>query len=210
MVDATGKPIVGGTRDLLRQLELMLIEGAYYFATDSVATGYRAEIITNILAWLENDLEPLNEILLEETSLYFYPKSTMGDITVINQSGLKVGISAGQVLQVVNYVTPKVFANDDLKSSLTTSTIQSLATGIDEVTVAHSDLISALKSVYGSDVVDTELTGLGGSDMPVFTVLDSSTRCGLRKILVAQGDDSLIVTEAVTVLFVPYDTSDAK
>lgn len=210
VTDASGLPVVGGTRDLLRQLEVMMIEGAYYFATDSVATGYRAEIITNILAWLENDLAPLSDILLEETSLYFYPKSTMGDITVINQSGLKVSISAGQVLQVVNYVSPQVFNNEDLKSQLALATIQTLATGVDQTTVAQSDLISALKTAYGDDVVDIEISGLGGSNMPVFTVLDSSTRCGLRKILVAQGDDSLIVSEAVTVLFVPYDTSAAK
>lgn len=210
ILDGSGKPIVGGTRDLLRQLDIMMLEGAYYFATDSVALGYRQELITNVLAWLLNELEPLNNTLLEQTHVYFYPKSTQGNITVINQSGLKVGINAGQSLEVTLYVTPQVFQNDDVRNQLTVSTVKTLAAGLDATTVSHSAMEKALSDAYAGDVIDLELKGLGGSNMPVFTVLDSSTRCGLRKILVAQGDNSLIVSEDVTVIFVAYDNSEAK
>lgn len=206
MVDASGAPIPGGERDLERQLDLMLIEGAYYFATDSAAVGYRQELVSTVLAWLLNDLLPLQQILLEQTRIYFYPQATMGDIYVISQAGLKVGVEAGQSFQLTLYVSPQTNANADLRDQLTTASVNTLQAQLQNATFARSDAISSLKAIYGSDVIDTEMLITGGAvNMPVFTVVDDSTRCGLKKILVAQGDNSLIVEEAVTVVFVPYD-----
>jgi hypothetical protein len=208
VTDASGAPVPGGQRDLERQLDLMLIEGAYYFATDSAATGYRQELVNTVLAWLLNDLLPLQQILLEQTQIFFYPQATMGDITVINQAGLKVGITAAQQIQLTLYVTPQTAQDTDLTEQLTTAAINTLQTQLQNATFASSDAITALKTIFGSDVIDTEMLFTGGAvNMPVFTVVDDSTRCGLKKILVAQGDNSLIVSEAVTVIFTPYDTS---
>lgn len=206
----TGQPIAGGVRDLLRQIDIMMLEGTYYFANDSAAVAYRAQLVTTILAWLIDDLEPLSEALLENTEIFFYPQATLGDIMVVNQNGLKVSIKAGQQLTLTLYVPPQIYANDDVREQLTDTSISTLNTGLQATTVSLSNLEAQLLAIYGTDVVDAELSGLGGAaNYPVFTVLDSSNRCGLRKILVAQGDDTLIVSEAVSVLFMNYDPTSA-
>jgi hypothetical protein len=206
MTDASGAPIPGGQRDLERQLDLMLIEGAYYFATDSAATSYRQELVNTVLAWLLNDLAPMQQVLLEQTKIYFYPQATMGDIYVINQNGLKVGIPAGQAFQLTLYVSAQTAQNPDLTAQLENAAINTLNTQLQNATFAVDAAQDALKTVFGSDVIAQQLEVITGAvNMPVFTVVDESTRCGLKKILVAQGDDSLIVSEAVTVIFTPYD-----
>lgn len=210
MMDASGAPIPGGQRDLERQLDLMLIEGAYYFATDSAATSYRQELITTVLAWLLEDLAPMQQVLLEQTKIYFYPQATMGDIYVINQNGLKVGIPAGQAFQLTLYVSAQTAQNPDLTAQLQNAAINTLNAQLQSATFAVDAAQDALKAVFGEDVIAQQLEiTTGALNMPVFTVVDESTRCGLKKILVAQGDDSLIVAEAVTVIFTPYDPNKA-
>lgn len=211
VTDAGGAPVPGGQRDLERQLDLMLIEGAYYFATDSAATGYRQELVNTVLSWLLNDLVPMQQILLEQTEIYFYPQATMGDIYVINQNGLKVGVPAGQSFQLTLYVSPQSAQNTDLTTQLTTAAINTLQTQLQNATFAIDVALDALKSVFGSDVIAQQLAIVTGAvNMPVFTVVDDSTRCGLKKVLVAQGDNSLIVAEAVTVVFVPYNPNGSS
>lgn len=210
----TGQPIVGGDRDLERQLEIMMIEGAYYFATDSIAKSYRDELVKTVLSWVTEELAPMMDVLLEQTELFFYPKSTMGWITVQNQNGLKVAIKAGQSLQLMLYVPETVAANTDVLNQLTTSSVNIVNQQLQNATVAKSQILEQLRGVYQDDVIDVEMRGLGNgdtstlnSDMSVFTVLDDSARCSLKKILVAQGDDSLIVSEALTVIPVRYNTN---
>lgn len=210
MTDASGAPIPGGQRDLERQLDLMLIEGAYYFATDSAATSYRQELVNTVLAWLLQDLAPMQQMLLEQTKIYFYPQATMGDIYVINQNGLKVGIPAGQAFQLTLYVSAQTAQNPDLTAQLQNASINTLNAQLQNATFAVDAAQDALKAVFGDDVIAQQLEiTTGALNMPVFTVVDESTRCGLKKILVAQGDDSLIVSEAVTVIFTPYDPNKA-
>jgi hypothetical protein len=144
-------------------------------------------------------------VLLEQTKLYFYPQSTLGFIQVINQNGLKVNFPAGQSFVVTLYVPSTVYRNTDLRNEMEATKVSTLNSAMDAVTLSQSALSAQLRGIYGEDVIDVQLTGLGGSNMPVFTVVDSSTRCGLKKILIAQGDDSLIVKEDVTVVFVQYD-----
>lgn len=202
VTDPAGVPVPGGTRDLLRQIDITMLEGAYYFATDTVTAGYRSELIQTLLAWLLDELQPIAQKLLEQTKLYFYPKSTLGYIQVINQSGLKVNIRAAQSLLLTLYVPTQVFRNMDLRSEIEASSVAHLNAAIDATTISQSSLVKGLRDLYGDDVTDAQLSGLGGSNMPVFTVVDSSTRCGLKKVLVVQGDNTMIVKEDVTVVFV--------
>lgn len=205
MVDAGGVPIPGGTRDLLRQIDIMMLEGAYFFATDSVAQGYRAELIQTLLAWMLDELAPIQNALLDQTLLYFYPKSTQGFVDVINQNGVKMSIRAGQSLIVTLYVSKQTYNNTDLRTRLERATVSALNLALDNTTISQSELVEILRAVYGADVIDVQLTGLGGVNLPVFSLVDASTRCGLRKILIAQGDDTLIVQEDVTVVVTLFD-----
>lgn len=206
MMDPTGAPIPGGTRDLARQIDIAMLEGGYYFATDAVTVAYRAELLETWLAWLLDDLVPISDVLLEQTKIYFYPKSTLGYLQVINQSGVKMSIRAAQSFLVTLYVPQQVYRNQPLRDQIEAATVTTLNTALDNTTLAQSAMVSDLRDIYGDDVVDVQLEGLGGTNMPVFTLTDSSTRCGLKKILVAQGDNSLLLTEDVTVVFMPLSS----
>jgi hypothetical protein len=74
--------------------------------------------------------------------------------------------------------------------------------------VANTAIKVALQNVYGEDVIDCEVSGLGGGNtINVLTVLDASNKLSVRKRLHAQPDNSLIVQEDCTVTFVQHQLS---
>ncbi len=82
MHDVEGNPIVQSTRRMLRQIDIFLIDGAYWFATEQQTMDYRVQIPGTIENWLREDIAAVQEYLLEQTSLYFYPKSPLVNINV--------------------------------------------------------------------------------------------------------------------------------
>jgi hypothetical protein len=208
MKDVDGKPIPIGTQDTLRQIDLMLLEGVYWFATDAIATGYRTELVDTVLAWLTEDLVSFQAKLLEQTRIYFYPKATTGNINVMINGGLKTTVAAGQSFKVTLYVPASVYSNSDLQNQLVKTTISTISAQLENATVADSALKVALMKIYGEDVIDCEVSGLGGSaSISVMTVIDASNKLSIRKRLFAQSDNSLIVQEDVSVSFIQHQLS---
>jgi hypothetical protein len=206
MLDAlSGDPIISDVRGMIRQIDVMLIEGAYWFATDATAVKYRSDLTRTVVSWLTQDLASLENQLLERTNIYFYPKTTLGAIKVMVQDGLVKTIPAGQAFRVDLYVSPQVYANLALRERLSKTTVKTISDQLKNTTVSIDAIQTALRAQYGTDVIANQVTGLGGAlELPALTVVDESDRCSIRKRLVAQADDSLIVEEDVTINFIRH------
>lgn len=205
MLDLAGNPISEDTAKITRQIDIMFIEGAYFFATDSAAASYRTDIVDTVVSWLTVDLEQMGNSLLEQTRLYFYPKTTMGTINALTDDGLVSAVEANQYFVVDLYVSKSVYQNLELRNSLTKSTISTIDIALKSQTISTSALTSQLRQVYGNDVVSLTITGLGGEkNLAALTVINSGDRCNIRKRLIKLPDDKLIVTEDVTVNFLKY------
>lgn len=209
VLDNAGNPVVADERGMLRQLDIFLIEGAYRFATDSIATDYRAEMVDTLVAWLINDLTAIDRVLLEQTRLYFYPKATMGQIDVMANGNNTYNIASGQSF-VVNLTVPEyVFKNAALKAQLTINTVKIISQMVQQETVAMTAIESAQMASYGTDVINAETSGLGGVlNLRALTVVDSTKRLSIRKRLTPQQDASLIAEEDVTVIFTKLKAKD--
>lgn len=209
MLDTSGEPIVENERGMIRQIDMMLIEGVYAFATDATALKYRSELTNTVVSWLTNDLARIERELLELTNIYFYPKTTLGSIRVMVQEGLVKTIKAGQALRVDLFVPGYVYNNPELCEQLRKTTIRGISNALDNTTIAVDAIQQDLRNQYGSDVLSVRISGFGGEDnIQALTVLDESDRCSIRKRLVALSDDTLIVEEDVTVNFVRHEMSN--
>jgi len=203
ILDTNGAPIPVGATELDRQIDIMMIDGTYYFATDTVATSYIATLIETLVGWLTNDLETISQKLLEKTQIFFYPQITMGLIEVSAGNGATMTINANQSFVVNLTVDNTVYANTALRSSLETSTVQVLGQQIAMATVSYDAIVEALRDVYGDDVISVQVVGLGGTtpNLNNFTVVNNATQCSLAKQLIVQPDQSLSVSENVVVNF---------
>jgi hypothetical protein len=207
ILDGAGNPIPVNPRGLTRNLDIMMIEAPYRFANDTVAPAYVQQLLTTVVGWLTGQFETLNQQLLEETSLYFYPVANIGSVQVYGQDGLLYNVDAGQSFNVTCLVSPTVFANETLKQQLQSATISTIATQLAQDTVSDSAIDSALTDVYGNDVISFTQTGLGGTgvNLNTITLVDDSTQLGIAKNLIVNANGTLSVQEAVTVSFVSYN-----
>lgn len=205
MLDPDGKPIVISSRHLLRQVDLCLIDGVYWFATELMASKYKQSIPKTIVDWVSNDIGRISKRLLEQTKLYFYPKSTIGNVKAIIREGKEVTLLAKQTFSVVYYLTAAAFRNAELRPPLTQAAIQVLNTAVSHGTVAISDVIDTLRAVVGNDVIALDIQGLGGSqNLSVVTMVDDSTRLSIGKLAIAEADGTLGVADAVSVTFLQH------
>lgn len=209
-LDAYGNPIVLNNRGMERQIDMFMVEGAYRFATNQVTIDYRATLTNTVLGWITKDLPNMDNNLLEETELFFYPTTTIGQVDVIFSAGLQTTIDAAQQFQVVLSVKSAVYNNPDLRAAITRKTIQSISNSLKVSQVSISDMIDALRTQYGGDVISIALNGLGGTaNLNVVTLLDDSKKLSLKKILIARNDDTLGLQEGVTVDYVLHQKTVA-
>lgn len=207
-LDAFGDPIFIDSAVVKRQLDMMFIEGAYFFATDTSAATYRDTMVDTVVNWLTTDLVQMGANLLEQTKLYFYPKTTMGNIKVVADGGTVITIEAGQYFIIDLYVTDAVYNNSKLRESLKNSTISTIADILKSSTISMSDMVTQLSSLYGDDVISLNASGLGGSiNLNTVTIVDDGARCNIRKSLVKQSDNKLIVAEDVTINFIKHGST---
>jgi len=205
-LDSYGKPIVTSPRDLLRQMDLLLIEGTYYFATDSITLDYRTALNDTIVGWLTGDLPNMGNNLLEKTSMYFYPTTAIGTIKAVVNNGVTTTVDAGQYFSVKLHVRRSVYNNPELREAISKKTIEVINAALYNTVVSVSDIIDNLKQQYKDDVISISFRGLGGDkNYDVITLIDDSTRLSIRKRLVSRNDESLSLEEDVSIEFVDHE-----
>lgn len=210
VVDAqTGKPqpLTNYNAKLKRSLDLFVIDAVYSFANDTITTSYLKSIKTALLSWLTDDLVELNKQALERTEISFYPKTTKGVISVKTGNNVQESIEAAQSLTVTYYVTDDVYTNPPLLATIETSTIKAIgAYFAANTTVSSSGVLKVLRDLGRDDIVDVNVDGLAGrTGDVVLTVMDSSTRLSVGKVLSVQANSQLAVKDDLSVNFIIHN-----
>ena len=192
-------PIVSGDDGLVRYVDLFLVEAAYRFATTNACITYREQLTSNVVNSIITDLAMITENLLDKSKIYYYPKVTQGNILVMALNGIEIKIPAGQAFKVTLHIPEATKYNIELLEDLKKTTVRLLDTQVKERNVSISNIIKLLLVQYSTDVINVSIEGLGGSaNYDTLTVLEDAARLALRKRLVTQPDDQLVVEEDVT------------
>lgn len=205
--DSDGNPVVTSELEVARQLDILVVEGEYYFSTDPSSKTYKLSFVTTMVDWITQDIETIAQEVLEQTEIYYYPKSNMGNLSVIVENANNVSIAAGQSFTVKLYVTESVMQNAQLRDSITTTVIKIIDTELKSPTIAISNIEYDITSQIGSDIIANEVTGLGGAaNYQAVTMINTGDKFSIKKKLTAQHDGTLIVQEDVNVIFIQHTT----
>jgi hypothetical protein len=187
-------------------IDMLMIDGIYWWATNGAAVTYKNTIPQTIAGWLTSDIAELQSMALEETYIYFYPKSSVGQVSVQTQSGNKVTINAEQTFNVTYYLSQTAYNNPSFIASLTSSTKMIIAQKLSGSTVSVETIQTALReNVNSQDVISLAVTGLGGSlNLDVVQMVDDSQRLTVGKTLVALPDGTYTVEDAINVSYIPF------
>lgn len=205
VLDGEGLPVPVSDRELVRQFDIINIDGVLHFANDRNSVTYREELTRTIASWAVEDIGQLSERLLERTQLYYYPKITFGEIPVYVESGRETEINAEQSFTVRYYMSRERFERLELREPLTRIAIETIANALKNATVSLSDINARIKASAGDDVLSVETEGLAGdAEFTTVTVRDSDKACMLRKRLERLSDGSLVAEDDVTVEFIRH------
>lgn len=203
--DENGNPVPISARAVQIQMDFMLVDGTYWFSNDPVAASYITELTDLLVSWITHDLNEIQPSLLEQTRIYFYPKTTTGLIDVMYGPGLITSIEAGQSLSMDLHVKETVYSNELLKRQIKEKSIRVINEQFRHRVVSVSDITVALKLTLGQDVIDVLVYDLGGGpNYPVITILEDTDRCSLRKKLIDRPDGKLIVEEDLTINWIKH------
>lgn len=201
-LDIHGDPILVSDIMIRKEMDFLFIDGRQYFVDDPAFVSYNAELIKVLDTWITVDLESIQEVLLEQSFIYFFPKTNLGEVKVFTTDQGQDTISSEQTLTVGLYVSEDVFKDDAVRSELEKNTVKLLDQAIAGTEVNFTETKQLMKDLYGSSVKALTLSGLGGSkDYQYLRVSDEQNRLCLKKILSLELDGSLIIKEAVDVKF---------
>lgn len=198
-------PVDGFEMYMIRYVDVYMLEGVYYFATDSVSNNYKALIIEHLLKWIGVDMPQYTNSLLDQTKIYFYPRVNVGMIKVIASNNDQVVIDSEQVLKVRLSVPPSTYADLSLREELQRLTILTIDEQFKRQSVSVSAIEYALRDAYNDDVYDVEITGMGGAyKLNQITVVEDHSRLSIKKKLTPLADGKLIVEEDIAIEFIQH------
>lgn len=206
--DALGKPIIiGGEREILRFINMVMFDGRYYFANDQLTTDYAREVFTTVTGWIINDVPKIKRNLIDETEVFFQPKTTTGYIKVIGEDSDSIQVKADQELLVTYYTTKENHDNAELRKYITEYTPRILKEALEQRTVSVDGIVEYIKSKLGDDVLSVKVEGFMEGKYQIISLTDDSMLPSIGKRLVVLSSKELRVEDAVTVQILKHKES---
>lgn len=210
VVEVNGSPVELGVRAIARQIDICVVDGLFYFATDINGVAYRKSLPTSVLAYLET-ITSLNDSLLENTALYYIPQTTLGDTTVIVGAGETRTIDSNLSFQVDVYLTSTNYNSESLIASMKDKVHSVIYTALSDATFSIDAVGSDIGTALGEDALAVYVYPVGpDKDITVFTAQDNVTRPSIKRKLTTLSDGTLQVQDDITVNFYNHLTSTAS
>jgi len=199
LVIENGQPVIESERAISRYIDILMLDGLYYFATDPAIQTYRKKAHDALASWIVSELSEIGMKTLDNTSVFFHPKVLIGLIEVIVDDSRRANIHAEQALVIDLYVTEAVNNNDALKNTLVNKASSVLKSELTKTQISISAIIEELRRVFGNDVIDVGVKGLGGTaNYSAVTIINQHNRCSVRQKLIALADSTTTVVDDIT------------
>lgn len=205
VLDVDGNPVFADGGDgLVRQIDLFLIDGAYYFANTINTVNYRKSSIALLTQWISNDMVTLTNQLLDRTEVFYYPPSNIGRVSVIADEMKDVTVDAKQRLKVNCYLTEIDLKNSQLRESLTRSIVKTIQSVLQRKTVSRDAILQALRMQVGDVVISFELHGFLKDRYRAVTLVDNTNGLTLGTRLNVLSDFSIDIENDIDVEFMAH------
>jgi hypothetical protein len=164
VLDTGGNPVVLSELKTDKEIDLLHVDGKYYFADDPSFVEYKQELTSIINTWITSDIKSIQDILLEQTKIYFYPKTTLGMVKVYPDNVTEVNVKAEQSFTIDFYVKDKIYKDSGIRQQVINDSIRILDDYIDNMTINITELTVMLKDYFVDTVESIDIKGLGGTN----------------------------------------------
>ena len=205
VVDAEGKPIYEGDRGILREMDLFLVDGKYYFADHEEDVEYRRQLAKNIISWLEDDIQQFQQWTLENTDIFLYLQPSMGPAVVRAEENEVRTIDLEQSITVTLYQDRDKYDDVFVRQTLNELVAEVLVDVLGQRRVTRSEIIRRISDKAGDDLISVHVEGLGGEDFSTFTMTDEVARCNLAKRLERTSEGRRRVVDDINLVYLLHE-----
>lgn len=200
--DSHGQPLLEGVsteRGILRHADMFFMDGCYRFVTELQAIAYRDSLPDLIVTWVTEDIAVVQDSLLENTELFYYPKLTLGKLPVIVGESQVTSVNAEQSFLVTVYLTRANYDNDKLKESIATQTAAIIRDELEQSTISETSAEATAYEAMKSDLLSIHIAGLGGQDADAMTMtmIDKSRKPSINKVAKVLKDMTITVVDDI-------------
>lgn len=208
----TKQPIlVEGERGIMRNFDLVLLDGKYYFATADSTLDYRNKMEQTLVNWNNGIIDELNNVAINETRIYFHPKTTTGLMKVYVGDGSLVTIQADQHLSVDVIVPNHVYRNTILRRNLKITIIQAIDNYLaNNITLSQSELLNAVRDLIEDDQIGIEIKGLFDNKYEAITVAYGSIGPAIGKRLMTDTALDITIEDSIDIDFSRHRASTLR
>lgn len=194
-----GKPVVLSPRLLKYHWDFIGFDFNYILSQDDYDASYVSKVEDFFAIEVNDWLMQLNKVTLDETTILFKPRSTMGFTQVILNEGIDKTIRTDIGFAITYYLNDEGMSDRDLKDSLRRNTHMVTNEHLRKSTFSVSELIKILKT---DDVIDVKVVASAGNEtVDVITNIDDTNGFSVSKELDQTSDRLLTITEAINIEF---------
>lgn len=205
-LDRHGNPIPITSQNTTRYMDLLLLDYRSKVATRSDYKNYYEHIVKTIASWIVNDIDSIEDIVLEQTRMYYMPKKNIGKTLVMVSDNIRQHTDIQQSMRVKFFVRNAVYNDMSIRDSLNYRTIQILASHLAKQKVSASEMILAIKSEFSDTIESVDINGLGGElDLKLCYIEEDGVGLGLNKLIVKEPNGDLSLMEDVTFEYVDVE-----
>ena len=201
-LDSDDNPIVSEEIGPSRYLELLMVDGKYLLATEPSIVDYNTRLPVLINDYLQNDIYPLSQKMLERTEIYYTPKKAIGSVSILITNTERRTINGHQSISISYYVTESVYQDDELRASLISGTRTEITRWLNAATISKSDLTGSLRAMAGNDILGVDVSWHGELEgVDTFTLIDEGDGITIANRLVLQYDGTLAIEDLIEIEF---------
>ena len=202
--DEYGMPVpVDGNRGIVRQVEMLLVDGRYFFTNEELTLNYLTAAVDQLSKWIVNDIPTYEKRVLnaERSDLLFYPTDTMGKVRVTADGGSQVDLPTTQYVGVDVYMSDEKYSSVELKDEITSSIPIVVNSALNKTTVSIQDVEKSIREALGDSAISVRISGLFDDRFNTVTINDHTGAFCLDKRLEIQTNLSLAVVDNIDVRF---------
>ncbi len=203
VLDANGNPIVISTSGNLYTFDMVFYDGSYLISTDTDVKAYVALATDSMVDWIINDIPNLEQNLLEQSIMYFYPRNTPFQISCNANGANNVQVNSKQSVTLTVYLTDTNFKNINLQTAIVEHCASIIRGYLDNSSISSSELVSLLKTSVTDAKALTVNSFLNGYDLVIIN--NPKDRLMFNRVSYLRPDNTISIREDLNVKFVNID-----
>lgn len=203
ILDGQGNPVIANPRGVEHRLELMLLDAKYIFANTDAVKAYLDLTIKQIIKDAVEEIPSIQSQLLERTSLYVYPKNTIGDIEVKFDANNAIWHPSELDFKLKFYVTAVNRRDSELTKTLARTARSVIHSNLKKEIFSVDSVLCELKGLVGEDIEGVVLEPFGpDGEGLILSAVKATDKPTIAKRLIVNADKSIGLKDKITVTFV--------